>query len=179
MREGIKTNKENWEKLKFTFWDKFPKHQLFIDDNDSVAAFRKKNGKVIVVAYAHYEGNANRLSIKSNRWNSFLLGKGILDFIEDINKLVLNKCGEANIVLIFNFEIYNLLYETLIKFPKSINYYLLNDLDKKFLKPQKLAGSIRASKVREPSKRRTEYIPDTESDIMRALREGNGDLFGY
>jgi len=164
----------NRKRIKELFWLANPDRQLYSDESDDVYVL-KQTDKTEVIAYLH-------CGIRP-----FLVSSFVLEFIRDLKKLCADKeWPNCQIIFITDFNLRYIFHTEIEKLPRDIKYFILeppsiltNESQK--LKLQNLSFEISESKSRFRRSKimpHSDYDPNSEAAIMRAIKNGYGDLYG-
>ncbi|MCT4603872.1 MAG: hypothetical protein N4A59_13355 [Marinifilum sp.] len=174
--ENIPQYIKDWNFIKSISWDRFPKRRIYIDDEDHFMCMRRMNGTIAICGYLYCRGRMGRSSFAYNFYIDLLeFGK---------------KYKEAfDICIVTNFAIWQSDYIFLEKFPEDFKFYSIRNNK---LELQDLKRAIESSKInnkdlvvlRDPN---TKLIVseiknksvDSEENIMRGLRDGYGENYGF
>lgn len=170
------TLSEAWTFIKQKTWDKFPRQQICIDENEHIIVMKRKNNKILIAGLLY-----------SYRVYDVSYFSEILDFIKELKKRANENWIDADIVLITNFLLANISHfshNEIIELPKDITYYCLYYKD--FIKmdrEESINACINSHRRyvefhRNRAKRENEP-PDYEAAIMNALSRGDADRFGF
>ncbi|WP_303924860.1 hypothetical protein [Draconibacterium sediminis] len=176
---------EIWVAIKEKSWDKFPTQRIFIDNENFIMVMRRNDNTVVVVGFLHFkimklfqESEDSKSLSHVNNAHSFPLFR---EYVAKLCSFKSGKYGNSDLVLLLNRELESIDYSLLEELPQEIKYFYYDESRAVFL-PQDLEVAVKRNK--ETPRYTVQILPDrklidNEDVIMRALREGEGDHFGY
>ncbi|GAA4366116.1 hypothetical protein GCM10023185_37020 [Hymenobacter saemangeumensis] len=163
---------KNWQALKDLLWSPFPDKQVYIDDLDNLMVIKRDEGLLDVVAYGHVTGD-------------YFFQAGVLKFVLDVKRTrESNGWNSGALKFILNIPLAKMKYlSSLRAFPDDVEYFYFEPIRSGHSAPilQDLHKEIQVlvdRKQRARENRAEMDATDTERDIMNALRNGNGEIYG-
>ena len=161
----------NWSKIKKQSWDKFPERQINIDNDKHLFVIRRKDNSIVVVKYIHCD--------------TYISESSFVNYTNQVIDFAKNEYNTSDIVIITNNP--DRINET---YPIGVKYYLirpngemrkksLDDSWDQFIEDQlEFLVEWDVTHTYYISSNRYSII-DEEELIMRAIENGNGDIYGY
>jgi len=161
-------------RVKDLVWNSNPDNQIYSDEDDDIYVIR--NGETTDV-YAYLHGGHK----------PFLIGSSVLEFIDDLKKLCIAKSWKnCQIKFVTDFELRHIFHTDIKRLDRNIVYLKLkvSAVTGPFvyeLIPQNLNREIEESETKHRLSKimpHSNFDPDSESAIMNAIKNGNGDMYG-
>lgn len=172
---SLPNHKRNWLRLKEWYWDGYFTGQTYFSEAEQIFLVEKEDQR-IALGYVH----GGRRPI--------FPGEPVLDKINKIKDICSqNKWSSYELILATDFFLEHLYYGKVKKLPNDISYLIietndegkpegpkfqniLHEIERSYFKTYEYISKIR-------NRRRDDAFNDEDS-IMRAISNGDGDLFG-
>lgn len=172
---GLRTYEKNWLLLKDCYWYPNEQGQIYLDNTEHILVVERQN-KGLVLGYLHAGSSLT------------FIGADLSNFISSIKTLCIKKKWDSyELIIATDFELRMLNHYSITKLPADIKYISVSSSSICGKKPSGPYIQCLKSATRDSYNRKYHYRKrsssnyssfDSEESIMRALKNGDGDLYG-